>query len=614
MTIELAHDDRRIDIPDHRRCPRGHTWVTSVRDKFGCPWCSKRKPKPGGGIDATHPAIAQRWSPTNGYPASLVTAQANRYGWFTCAEHDHEFVGIVSSIVSRGASCAVCAGRQIRAGFNDLATLHPDVAAFWHPDNPLRADEVAPFSHDVYRWLCSGCGFTWSQSVAKRVRAGGNCAGCAGRTLAPGVNDFASRHPVEAAEWDSSNDRRPDEVLEHSGYRATWRCRVHTNFTWKASVANRADGTGCPVCGGQLVVVGLNDLPTTHPRVHAKWSLARNDIDPFAVSANSGVIAWWDCDVHGPYQRRIETRARGHGCAECSTAGTSHGERELQAFVAEITGDGGSISRYRGIPGVREVDVFVPARSIAIEYNGVYWHSDRGGNGRDRNYHRDKYRRCKEAGVQLIQVWEDDWRTRRDAVESTLRAKLGVATRDGRIAARACEVVRPPRLEVQDLLERHHIQGRRDGTLYLGLRRPRGDLVAAMVVTRTKLTWTIDRYATAALVPGGFGKLLAELRRHVAASGGGKLVTFSDNEISDGALYAATGFTAGREIPPDYAYVAGIERVHKFNYRRARFRSDPALEYREELSESELARLNKLHRVWDSGKVRWGMEIPARGA
>lgn len=521
----------KSDLLDVRTCPVGHVWGTSAQDKYGCPHCSRRRAKPGASIDDTHPELAARWSATNRYPSSLVSAQANRHAWFRCAEHPHEFVGVVASVVRRGGSCAVCSGYQIRSGFNDLKTLQPSVAEFWHPDNHCGPDEVAAQTHDKYLWKCPSCEFEWEQSVAKRVARGAECTACSGRTLAPGINDFASRHPDLVSEWDGSNDLRPDRVLFGSGYRATWRCRVHKNFTWKAQVRNRSNGTGCPICGGQLVIAGLNDLPTTHPHLISEWNAAANVADPQKLSANSGVVANWNCSTHGMYTQRVCSRARGHGCRKCSFAGSSQGERDLREFLSSLVGEENCLPRFRGISGVREVDIYLPEQKIAIEFNGIYWHSERNGKGRDRAYHLTKHRACKEAGIRLIQVWEDTWRMRRPQVEAMLISKIGVSS-NVPISSRTCTVERPSRSEIAALLEHSHIQGPSRGSLLLGLRDSRGELVAAMTVTRSKSTWTINRYAASTTVQGGFGELLVELVREVRYVGGGRIAAYSDNEIS----------------------------------------------------------------------------------
>ena len=65
-----------------------------------------------------------------------------------------------------------------------------------------------------------------------------------------------------------------------------------------------------------------------------------------------------------------------------------------------------------------------------------------------------------------------------------------------------------------------------------------------------------------------------------------------------------TGFMVEKELPPDYYYVYGNIRYHKFNFRKKRFQHDSMLLWQEGLTESELVELNSLGKVWDSGKVK----------
>lgn len=88
-----------------------------------------------------------------------------------------------------------------------------------------------------------------------------------------------------------------------------------------------------------------------------------------------------------------------------------------------------------------------------------------------------------------------------------------------------------------------------------------------------------------------------------------KIVTFSDNQVSDGGLYEKLGFSKDKDLLPDYKYLVDEERIHKFNYRINRFKKDPTLIYKEGLTERELAEINGLERVWDCGKTRWVMEV-----
>lgn len=69
--------------------------------------------------------------------------------------------------------------------------------------------------------------------------------------------------------------------------------------------------------------------------------------------------------------------------------------------------------------------------------------------------------------------------------------------------------------------------------------------------------------------------------------------------------YENNGFEAVATLAPDYSYLVNGERKHKFGYRLERFRKDTSLIYEEGLSERELALLNGIPRIWDSGKVRY---------
>ena len=134
------------------------------------------------------------------------------------------------------------------------------------------------------------------------------------------------------------------------------------------------------------------------------------------------------------------------------------------------------------------------------------------------------------------------------------------------------------------------------------------ELVAVMVLKRSGSKypgqWTLDRYATACSVPGGHSKLLKHFQRNNTWT---SIVTFADLTISEGSLYETTGWTRDSELDPDYRYVYRNQREHKFNFRRARFRDDPAFQYDPDLTEKQLAQMNGLPRVYDCGKIRYVM-------
>ena len=309
------------------------------------------------------------------------------------------------------------------------------------------------------------------------------------------------------------------------------------------------------------------------------WS-ERLGISPSALHSRIHRMGW-------PVAEAVSTEPLG---------GSSRLERQMAQFVQSIipnaqTNVGGLIPR-------QELDIFCPDQQVAFEFNGLYWHSEA---HKSRTYHYDKWRACQEVGITLFQVWEDDWTHRKVVVEAMIAHKLGRSAPPS-VFARCTEVdLAVPSGEAAEFLDLHHIQGAARASVRVGL-RCNGVLVALGCFSRSNdVPWDLVRFATSVPVPGGFSRVLKAFR----ADHPGPIKTFADLCVSDGGLYERNGFVKDRMLPPDYSYLVGTKRVHKFNFRKARFQSDPGLVFRPGLTERELARLNGLWRIWDAGKIRY---------
>lgn len=243
-----------------------------------------------------------------------------------------------------------------------------------------------------------------------------------------------------------------------------------------------------------------------------------------------------------------------------------------------------------------EFDISVPSQRIVIEHNGYYWHSDR---YKDRQYHARKLKAAHEAGWRLLYIWEGD---DPEIVREMVAHKLGHSQKP-RLGARKLTVAPVSKDESQHFLDKHHIQGAVPGSVRLGLYH--ADTLVALMVFRRRSeegVYELARYATDGIISGGFTKLLKAFQREYSPV---RIVSFSDNGVSDGGVYEQAGFVATAELPPDYSYWTNGRKYHKFNYRKNRFRRDASLKYEEGLTERELADLNNLYRVYDAGKTRW---------
>lgn len=275
----------------------------------------------------------------------------------------------------------------------------------------------------------------------------------------------------------------------------------------------------------------------------------------------------------------------------------SSGESDLTDFIEDLGLD--VIRNCRSTIGPKELDILVPDLNLAFEYNGVYWHTeDKVG----RTYHHDKWRACKDQGITLIQIWEDDWILRRPQAERLVESKLG-KLRLPKVSGRKSRIEVLEYGTANTFLGNHHIQGGVSGSAYLGLSYE-SDLVAVMVLKRVRDEWRLERYATSAIVRGGFSKILSHFVKEYAPQ---RIVTFADHCVSDGGLYESLGWEYDAELAPDYRYIVpgDLDRKHKFRFRKRRFQQDEKLKFDPALSETELAELNGLKRVYDAGKTRY---------
>lgn len=243
----------------------------------------------------------------------------------------------------------------------------------------------------------------------------------------------------------------------------------------------------------------------------------------------------------------------------------------------------------------QEVDFVVDDYNLGIEIHGVYWHST--ANGRGRNYHADKLRAAESKGLELIQIFEDEWLERPNAVLSAILHRTH-RTKD-RTFARKCVLVDVSHADAQRFYEANHVLGGTSATLHLGLEQA-GKLVAAMSFTRrADRHWEMVRYASRGSVVAGASRLLASFER---ANEWDVITSFVDLRWSKGALYQTLGFSVEHHYPPDYMYVIGNRRVHKFNLRKSakRFQKYDG----QNLSGRQMAELEGIPRVYDAGKLR----------
>ena len=294
------------------RCERGHEWEAMVNARSrgsGCPYCIGQKVLVGvNDLKTTHPALAAEacgWDPT-----TVIAGTGKNLTW-RC-RYGHEWVTRGADRVA-GKGCPVCSGQRVLPGHNDIQTTHPDLAAQAHGWDPTT---VRAGGSVKYGWKCDR-GHQWEATIGSR-KVGSGCPICSNRKVLAGFNDLGTTHPDLAAEalgWDAST------ITAGNDTKKLWRCEF--GHEWEAIVYNRAKGIGCPVCAGQKVLQGFNDLATTNP------GLVREIIegDARSVTSGSGQVFRWRCEAGHQWSARVAERVQGRGCPACAKYGFRPSER-----------------------------------------------------------------------------------------------------------------------------------------------------------------------------------------------------------------------------------------------------------------------------------------------
>lgn len=307
----------------HGKC--GHEWLTSVKARTSgekCPYCAGKRILVGfNDLGTIAPTLASEWSDkNNNISPQDVTAGSHKKVWWR-GRCGHEWQAVIKNRVG-GADCPYCSSNRILPGFNDLATVYPEVAAEWSDRNlPLKSSEVAPFANRKAWWKCRVCGNEWETLVS--IRSGGStCPYCSGIRFLSGFNDLATTHPDLSEEWSERNaDLKPNAVNALSRKNVWWKCS-RCGYEWQSVIYTRANGGRCPVCEGREVKPGYNDLLTTDPELCREWDQELNgDLLPIMVQRNSCRIVWWRGKCGHSWRGKIYDRVHhGQGCTKCDQA------------------------------------------------------------------------------------------------------------------------------------------------------------------------------------------------------------------------------------------------------------------------------------------------------
>lgn len=370
-------------------------------------------------------------------------------------------------------------------------------------------------------------------------------------------------------------------------------CPVHGEFL--QLVKSHFRGSGCPECGRgssrSFHVLNREEFISKAQKIHdGRYNYSK--VNYISNKVKVTIV----CPIHGEFEQIPNSHLLGKGCPSCSSS-ISSGHREiinaLNGYEIFIN-DRSVISPY-------ELDIYVPEEKLAIEYNGNYWHSfGRQESTEEKQKHRLKHLLCRDAGIELLQIFEYEWTKKKDIIGSILQHKLGKSMR---VYARDCELVELDYKSAKEFIEQNHLYGHRNATVTYGLKHS-GSLVSAISFNKhSKYEWEIMRLANRIgyTVVGGVGKLFKHFIRRKEPS---QVLTFADARYGTGGVYRKIGFTFVQHTRPNYKYLKGNVaysrqqfQKHKLHQKLETF--DPMM------TESENMFNNGYRRIWDSGHYKY---------
>ncbi len=290
-------------VPLEWECKEGHRWIAKPNKRKrgdGCTICSGHQLSAGDNdLLTTDPELAKQ---ANGWDPSTVTRSHNGKKSWQC-QFGHVWLAVVGSRAT-GVGCPTCSGKVVQVGFNDLKTLNPLLAkqaSGWNPE------EVTIGSSRSMLWECD-LGHRWKATIGNRARTL-HCPTCINKIVLTGFNDLATTHPeiaTQAVAWDPTSF-----TAGSTASKKEWVC--DQGHHWKARIAQRAVGHGCPTCaktgfdpnskawlyfaehdGLGLLQIGISNQIEKRLTTHAKYGW---EVIEIRGPMNGGVTQEWESSI-----------------------------------------------------------------------------------------------------------------------------------------------------------------------------------------------------------------------------------------------------------------------------------------------------------------------------
>jgi very-short-patch-repair endonuclease len=374
-------------------------------------------------------------------------------------------------------------------------------------------------------------------------------------------------------------------------------CPIHGEF--KQMPYTHLDKSGCKKCNADNLRFNFSD--TKELFIEKSLLLGKNYDYSKVDYVNSKTKIKIICPIHGEFEQIPNSHLMGKDCKKCGSIYNKL-EQELKDYLTELGVD--FIENTRKVIHPFEVDIYIPSNNLAIEFDGLYWHSEL---YKPKDYHLDKTELALKNGVRLIHVFEDEWVHKQDIVKSRIKNILGLT--DNRLYARKCTIKEIPAATAKEFLDANHIQGNVYSMVNLGLYLADelvglmtfGGLRKAMGFSSKEGTYELVRFCNKlnTSVIGGADKLLKYFIKTYQPK---EIISYADKRWSQGAVYEKLGFDFVHDSKPSYFYVNNDKREYRFKYRKNILVKEG---FDANKTEHEIMLERKLYRIYDCGNKKY---------
>ena len=398
--------------------------------------------------------------------------------------------------------------------------------------------------------ICNKCGNIFEQTPHSHLQRNG-CKKCSPRAKLTNEQFIERAIKIHGNKFDYNKINYKNSSTKIEIY-----CKQCKQYIWQLPT-NHLNGYGCINCNG---VKRSNTKEFIQKAIEIHNNKYNYDQVKYIGNKNQVEIICNKCG--NKFSQKPEKHLSGQGCPICTK---SKPQEELYKFITEITN---ADYNTRKIISPYELDVYIPENKLAIEIHGLHWHSEQ---LVGKYYHLNKYKMCKEKGITLIQIFENEWYNKSEQIKSYIKTKLGLNTTITTYI-------------IKEISKQQYNQFQNQNTI---IKHKPGDKNIA-------ITNNNEVYAVATFKDNNIIQYIEKINYTV--QNGIEAILNQNNYITNNRYPVTGNYKTIQETEPEYYYTKLRKLYQKFYYPIKKFKN-----HNNDLTAKENMANNGYEIIWDAG-------------